>query len=314
VRALEAAIAGGAPALDPFARERLVAMRALDLEVLLFRDPAHAPGIPGAAGRHAWAPSSGHRPTVSVASRSVSEDPFRRGVAEFLGAFTLIFIGGGAGIISHSDIVAVALANGLAIGIMVTNLGHISGGHFNPAITLGFVVTRRIKLALAAVYVFAQLLGAVCAAFLLRWLFGKLFVKLGSTPVPHTTDAKAYVLEAVMTLFLVWAVWATAVDPRGAFKAIAGLAIGLTITIDVFVGGPVTGAAMNPARAFGPELASDTWTGWWIYWIGPITGGLVAALVYEYLYLRPEEQPPVVGPADSGVEEPGPGKTEAAAT
>ena len=235
------------------------------------------------------------------------EDPLRRGVAEFVGAFTLIFIGGGAGIVSHSDIVAIALANGLAIGIMVTNLGHISGGHFNPAITIGFLVTRRIKVALGAVYILAQLLGAVCAAFILRYLFTQFAVK-ATAPAPHTTDAKSLVLEGIMTLFLVWAVWATAVDPRGAFKAIAGLAIGLTITIDVYVGGPVTGAAMNPARAFGPELAGNTWTGWWIYWVGPIAGALVAALVYEYLYLRPVE-PPVVGTPESGVDEPRPGET-----
>ena len=111
-----------------------------------------------------------------------------------------------------------------------------------------------------------------------------------------------------MTFFLVWAVWATAVDERGAFKAIAGLAIGLTITIDVFVGGPITGAAMNPARAFGPELAGNTWTGWWIYWVGPGLGALVAALGYEYLYLRPLS-PPVVGTPESGVDEPRPGET-----
>jgi aquaporin Z len=239
----------------------------------------------------------------------VDEDPLRRGLAEFVGAFTLIFIGGGAGIVSHSDIVAVALANGLAIGIMVTNLGHISGGHFNPAITFGFVVTRRIKLTLAAVYWFAQLLGAVCAAFILRYFFTQTAVKLTApAPAAGFSDWKALLLEAIMTFFLVWAVWATAVDPRGAFKAIAGLAIGLTITIDVFVGGPITGAAMNPARAFGPELAGNTWTGWWIYWIGPIAGALVASGVYEYLYLRPE-QPEVVGPPESGVEEPGPGET-----
>jgi aquaporin Z len=235
----------------------------------------------------------------------------RRGIAEFVGTFTLIFIGGGAGIISHSDIVAIALANGLAIGIMVTNLGHISGGHFNPAITLGFVATRRIKLTLAAAYWFFQLLGAVCAAFILRYLFTKLAVKLTApAPSPNITDWKAYLLETIMTFFLVWAVWATAVDPRGAFKAIAGLAIGLTISIDVFVGGPVTGAAMNPARAFGPELAGNTWTGWWIYWIAPFTGALIAALTFEYLYLRPV-QPPVVGTPESGVEEPRPGETAA---
>ncbi len=235
----------------------------------------------------------------------------RRGVAEFVGTFTLIFIGGGAGIVSHSDIVAVALANGLAIGIMVTNLGHISGGHFNPAITLGFVSTRRIRLSVAAAYWFVQLLGAVCAAFLLRYFFTKLAVKVTApAPSPNITDWKAFLLEAIMTFFLVWAVWATAVDARGAFKAIAGLAIGLTISIDVFVGGPVTGAAMNPARAFGPELAGNTWTGWWIYWIGPISGALLAALVYEYLYLRPVA-PPVVGSPESGVDEPRPGETAA---
>lgn len=232
----------------------------------------------------------------------------RRAVAEFIGTFTLIFIGGGAGIISGRDIVAVALANGLAIGIMVTNLGHISGGHFNPAITFGFVITRRITLLLAAAYWFFQLLGAVCAAFILRYLFTELAVRGGAAPVPHIADGKAVLLEAVMTFFLVWAVWATAVDPRGAFKAIAGLAIGLTISIDVFVGGPVTGAAMNPARAFGPELAGNVWTGWWIYWVGPIAGAVVAAGIYEYLYLRPAE-PPVVGTPESGVDEPRPGET-----
>jgi aquaporin Z len=240
----------------------------------------------------------------------VDESVLRRSVAEYVGTFTLIFIGGGAGIASHSDIVAIALANGLAIGIMVTNLGHISGGHFNPSITLGFLATRRIKPALAVAYWGAQLLGAISAAFLLRFIFNEVDVKLGSAPTPHISDARAFVLEAIMTAFLVWAVWATAVDPRGAFKSIAGLAIGLTITIDVFVGGPVTGAAMNPARALGPELAGNVWSGWWIYWVGPIVGALFAALLYEGLYLRPVA-PSVVGSPDSGVDEPRPGETAA---
>jgi aquaporin TIP len=218
------------------------------------------------------------------------DEMIRCGVAEFVGTFTLIFIGGGAGIISGQDIVAVALANGLAIGIMVSNLGHISGGHFNPAITAGFLATRRIKARTAGFYWGFQLGGAVVAALILRWLFKKPAI-LGA--VPHVAhgfpDSRALVLELIMTFFLVWAVFATAVDERGAFKAIAGLAIGLTITIDVFVGGPITGAAMNPARAFGPELASGYWTNWWIYWIGPILGALIAALGYDYLYLRKTE-------------------------
>lgn len=236
------------------------------------------------------------------------ESFLRRGVAEYIGTFTLIFIGGGAGIWSGQDIVAVALANGLAIGIMVTNLGHISGGHFNPAITLGFVVTKRITPLLAVVYWVSQLLGAISAAFILRFLFTKAYVAVGATPVPQIVNGKSFLLELIMTFFLVLAVWATAVDPRGAFKAIAGLAIGLTITMDVFVGGHITGAAMNPARAFGPELASDVWHGWWIYWAGPAAGAVIAAVVYEYLYLKPLE-PTVVGSPGSGVDEPRPGET-----
>jgi aquaporin Z len=234
--------------------------------------------------------------------------PTRRAVAEFIGTFTLIFIGGGAGIVSGHDIVAVALANGLAIGIMVSNLGHISGGHFNPAITLGFVVTRRIAASLAAVYWAAQLAGGIVAALILRWLLHKPS-SLGS--VPHVAGVgvgRGLVIEMVLTFFLVWAVFATAVDPRGAFKSIAGLAIGLTITIDVFMGGPLTGAAMNPARAFGPEVANNFWAQGWIYWIGPIVGGVVAAVAYDWLYLRPA-QPPVVGTPESGVAEPRPGDT-----
>jgi MIP family channel proteins len=239
----------------------------------------------------------------------VDESVLRRSVAEFVGTFTLIFIGGGAGIVSGQDIVAVALANGLAIGIMVTNLGHISGGHFNPAITLGFVATKRITARLAVFYWIAQFLGAVAAAAILRGLFHKLVV--GALPhAPFFGAGKGFVLELIMTFFLVWAVWATAVDPRGAFKSIAGLAIGLTISIDVFVGGPLTGAAMNPARAFGPQLLSGNWGEGWIYYLGPAVGALIAALVYEYLYLRPLE-PAVVGAPESGVDEPRPGETAA---
>ena len=213
-------------------------------------------------------------------------DVGRRSVAEFVGAFTLIFIGGGAGIVSGNDIVAVALANGLAIGIMVTNLGHISGGHFNPAITLGVFATRRITLRLAVAYWVSQLAGAIVAALGLRWLVHK---HAFLAAVPHGARigvGRGLVLEMVMTFFLVWAVFATAIDPRGAFKAVAGLAIGLTISIDVLFGGPLTGAAMNPARAFGPELVGNFWAQGWIYWVGPAVGGLVAAVGYDWLYLR----------------------------
>jgi len=237
----------------------------------------------------------------------MGEDALRRGIAEFIGAFTLIFIGGGAGIVSGQDIVAVALANGLAIGIMVSNLGHISGGHFNPAITLGFLATRRITLPLAAVYWVSQFAGALVAAAILRGLFAHdLF--LGSVPHAAAFGAgKGFVVEIILTFFLVWAVFATAVDPRGAYKSIAGLAIGLTITIDVLMGGPLTGAAMNPARAFGPQLVGDHWSNFWVWYVGPGAGAVIAASLYELLYLRPTPIVPV-GPPETGVEEPGPGQ------
>jgi aquaporin Z len=238
----------------------------------------------------------------------MDESVFRRGTAELVGAFTLIFIGGGAGIASGSDIVAVALANGLAIGIMVSNLGHISGGHFNPAITLGFVATRRITLRIALAYWIAQFGGAVLAALLLRFLFHKPHV-LAAVPQVSGVDAgRGLLIEIVLTFFLVGTVFATAVDPRGAFKSIAGLTIGLMISIDVLMGGPYTGAAMNPARAFGPELVSNFWADGWIYYLGPAIGGVIAAIAYEWLYLRPL-RPSVVGTPESGVAEPRPGDT-----
>jgi MIP family channel proteins len=236
------------------------------------------------------------------------EYPIRRGAAEFVGAFTLIFIGGGAGIISGGDIVAVALANGLAIGIMVSNLGHISGGHFNPSITLAFLAARRIRLHLAVTYWVAQLGGAILAAAILRWLTGK-HAFYGAIPHAGGIGAgKGLVIEIILTFFLVWTVWATAVDPGGAYKSIAGLAIGLAITMDVFFGGPLTGAAMNPARAFGPELVGNFWGEGWIYWLGPIIGALVAGLGYDWLYLR-LDRPPLVGTPESGIIEPRPGET-----
>jgi aquaporin Z len=230
----------------------------------------------------------------------------RRSVAEFIGAFTLIFIGGGAGVVAGNDLVAVALANGLAIGLMVSNFGHISGGHFNPAITLGFVATRRIAWPIAVAYWVSQLLGAVAAAGILRWIFHR-GVAAGVVPhLSHINAGRGVVVETILTFFLVLAVFATAVDPGGAFKAIAGLGIGLTISIDVLMGGPLTGAAMNPARAFGPQLIFNSWSDGWIYYVGPAIGGLIAALGYDYLYLRPTP-PPVVGAPGSGVDEPRPG-------
>jgi aquaporin Z len=233
----------------------------------------------------------------------------RRAAAEFVGTFALVFAGMGA-IAVKGDLVGVALAHGLAIGVMASAVGHISGGHFNPAVTFGFLVTRRIVPRLAVAYLVAQLAGAVAAALLLRGIFSP--DSLLDPGVPQLADGvgagSGLLLEAVLTFFLVWVVFATAADPRGTFKSIAGLAIGLTITLDILAGGPLTGAAMNPARAFGPELVQGIWSDAWLYWIGPLVGGALAALSYEYLYLRPLAPVPV-GYPESGVDEPRPGET-----
>ena len=256
-------------------------------------------------------------------------DPVRRGFAEFVGTFTLVFIGAGSILtfgklfagafaagsgsqVAGLGLVAVALAHGLAIGVMVSAVGHISGGHFNPAITLGFLVTRRLAPILALVYWVVQLTAAVAAAALLHWFFTmseRNAVQLGAPLLGSgITQWQGLVIEIVLTFFLVWVVFATAADPGGTFKSIAGLAIGLTITLDILMGGPLTGAAMNPARAFGPELIQNDWTNAWIYYAGPAIGGVVAAASYEWLYLRPTRPIPV-GPPETGVIEPRPGDT-----
>src|SRR2546425_2015735 len=255
-------------------------------------------------------------------------DPLRRGFAEFVGTFALVFVGAGSiltigkvflpaingpqaqDIYGGLTLVGVALAHGLAIAVMVSAVGHISGGHFNPAITLGFLVTRRIAPSLAVVYWSMQFAAATAAAALLRWLYAqepRRLTHLGAPTLGSGVDHwQGLVIEIVLTFFLVWVIFASAADPRGTFKSIAGLAIGLTITLDVLMGGPLTGAAMNPSRAFGPQLVGNHWSDAWIWYVGPFAGGAVAALLYDFLYLRPPRPLPV-GPPETGVLEPRPG-------
>ncbi len=236
-------------------------------------------------------------------------DYLRRGAAEFVGTFALVFVGAGA-ITFARTYTDIGLAHGLVIAVMASAVGHISGGHFNPAITLGFVVTRRMRLSLAGVYWIVQLGAATLGALLLWWVLpdgARERTHLGTPALGDTISAgQGVVVEAVLTFFLVWVVFATAADPRGAFKQIAGLAIGLTITLDVLMGAAITGAAMNPARAFGPQLVDGTWDDFWVWYVGPLAGGVIAAVVYELLYLRPPRPVPV-GPPETGLEEPRPG-------
>jgi len=243
----------------------------------------------------------------------LERDYLRRGVAEFIGTFALIFVAAGAAAFARIEI-DYAVANGFVIAVMVSAFGFISGGHFNPAITLGFFVTRRIAPLLAVWYWIVQFGGAALAALLLHWVLPATVENSANLGVPALgqgiTSGPGVVIEAVLTFFLVIVVFATAVDERGAFKQIAGLAIGFAIVFDVMMGAPFTGAAMNPARAFGPQLVGDHWAHWWVWYVGPLAGGVIAACVYELLYLRPSEPAPV-GPPETGVVEPTPGQAAA---
>ena len=220
-------------------------------------------------------------------------------VAEFVGTFALIFFGAGSicadqylRTSSNGQIglglLGTALAYGLAMGIMVTSLGHISGGHFNPAITIGFWVTRKFSTFDTVAYWIAQLAGSVSAAYLLRRLPVDVWgpVELGTPDLASgISRTNGMIFEGVMTFFLVFVVFATFVDESRAFQKVAGFAIGLTVTIGALFGEPFTGAALNPARAFGPALAANHWTNHGVYWIGPSAGGIVAGWLYDTFFL-----------------------------
>ncbi len=218
----------------------------------------------------------------------------RAAVAEIIGTFALIFVGvlsiSGLSVLSPVNatpsLVAVAFAHGLTIAVMVAALGAISGGHFNPAITFGFVITGRMRLITGVLYWVSQLVGATLAALLIAGLFGTGIVAAGATDLgANVSPVAGAVVEGVATFFLVLVVFGTAVDER-APKSVFPLAIGLTITVGIFAIGPLTGGALNPARAFGPALASGHWSNQLVYWIGPLIGGALAALVEDRILLE----------------------------
>lgn len=219
-------------------------------------------------------------------------------VAEFVGAFALTFVGAGAIVATTNNLVAIALAHGLVIAVMVTALAHVSGGHFNPAVTVAALFTKKIQVEMGILYIIFQLLGSAFGAFLLMAATGDLWqaTHLGTPQLgPAITAPNAVVIEAVLTFFLVFVIFGVAIDGRNQMKPVAGLAIGLTVCVDILMGGPLTGAAMNPARAFGTALLSRTWEHQVVYWAGPLLGGILAGVVYDTAFLqkpKPEMAPP----------------------
>jgi MIP family channel proteins len=219
-------------------------------------------------------------------------------VAEFLGTFFLCFAGIAAilsatpSVGSGAGIVGIALAHGLALSIAVNAFGGVSGAHFNPAVSVGFCITGRLPLARLGPYIVAQLLGATTAAFICQMIFPVEAVTQGQLglPLPAAWAGTGAVIigEFVMTFLLMTAIFGTAVDGRGQAVKIGGFGVGLTVAFDILAGGAVTGASMNPARSFGPALVSANFAWHWAYWLAPVAGACVAALLYENVILEPE--------------------------
>lgn len=221
----------------------------------------------------------------------------RRLVAECFGTFMLIFFGAGAVMTNDFPkagfgLLGIALAYGIAMAVGVTATMAISGGHLNPAVTAGMLAIRRIDAKAGVLYIAAQLLGAVLAALVLSLLIPPGVTKvlsLGTPTIAATiTLEQAIAIEAVLTFFLMSAVLGTAVSAEA--PRVAGFGVGLTLFIGVLFGGPLTGAALNPARAFGPALVSGQWISQGVYWVGPILGALVAAFLWDkVLFAKPTD-------------------------
>ncbi len=218
--------------------------------------------------------------------------------AEFIGTFGLVFFGGGAIVVDTArggalGLLGVALAHAMVLGVMVTALMRISGAHFNPAVTFGLWLANKINAKDAGFYVATQLVAAVVAALMIKALLPSLAGEAVGYGVPRIAGEvdmnQAILIEAVLTFFLVSAVFGTAVSSE-APTGIGGFAIGLVLLFDILVGGPLTGAAMNPARAFGPAAVANEWVGQAAYWVGPLLGGAAASLVWGKVLL-PKENP-----------------------
>lgn len=223
------------------------------------------------------------------------KDAWRHFLAEFIGTFALVFVGSGAIIrvaASGGSLAEVALAHGLILSVMVTALMRISG-HFNPAVTATFMVTRRIEPVMGVVYMIAQFTGAIIAAFALKGLLPAAAVestRVGGQMIASSISfGGAIALEAIATFFLVWVIFGTAVDPRA--PRVGGFAIGLTIAAVILVIGPFTGASMNPARSLGPAVASGVFEAQAVFWIGPLIGAIVAGVLYDRMFLRRAPEP-----------------------
>lgn len=217
-------------------------------------------------------------------------------LSEFLGTFALIFVGAGCVCADYYlaksgsqgfGLLGVAVAFGFVVVAIAYAFGYVSGAHINPSVTISMVVSKRMDAKTGFLYIVSQLGGAIFGGYLLKMLFpAAMAVNLGTCTLGSgVTILQAIIMEAVITFFLVFVVYATAIDKR-ATPALAGLAIGLVVLFGVMVGGTISGGSMNPARVFGPALASGHFDNHYIWWLGPIAGGVLAGLVYENFFVE----------------------------
>lgn len=208
-------------------------------------------------------------------------------IAEFLGVFALVFLGGGAIIVNSITngavgLIGIALAHGIALVFSIYSFASISGAHFNPAVTIAMLINKRINTEDAFGYIVAQLLGGVVAAGILSFLFPAVPATVAYGFPTEVPMIFGIVLEAILTFFLLSTIYGVAINKK-ATSGVFGFAIGATIIADILMGGTQTGAAMNPARTFGPALLNGFLANQPIYWIGPILGAIIASLIYEKL-------------------------------
>ncbi|CAL9094840.1 Major intrinsic protein [Musa troglodytarum] len=235
------------------------------------------------------------RIAVGTTEEATHPSALKAALAEFICTFIFVFAGQGSGMAyskmtsggaaTPTGLIMAALAHAFALFVAVSVGANISGGHVNPAVTFGAFVGGNITLLRGVLYWVAQLLGSTAACLLLHFATGGL--ETGTFGLSSGVSVwEALVLEAVMTFGLVYTVYATAVDPRkGSLGAIAPIAIGFIVGANILVGGAFDGASMNPAVSFGPAFVSWSWTHQWVYWLGPLSGGALAGLVYEIFFI-----------------------------
>ena len=205
---------------------------------------------------------------------------WRQYCAEAIGTFAIVVVGAGVGVANtQAGLTEAALASGLTVMAMIYTFGHISGAHFNPAVTLAFALARHFPRRAVPGYLCGQLSGAIVGAALLRLIFGDA-VRAGVTlPGNKASVAQAAAIEMILSFFLMLVITAVATDTRAVGQA-AAIAIGVTVICDILLGGTVSGASMNPARSFGPALVVGEWRDQWLYWLCPIAGAALGALTY----------------------------------